>query len=237
MANAKSAPTPLPAGYYPMPNTESMNTILQSRFQQVIRSLLYLSLGTHPNIAYAIMALACQSTNPFEDHLNKALYTCHYLIRTWNYSLNYGGHSRLGIMACIDSDWGSYPTLGYSQTSYFFKIAGGLFSWYYRHTIFPLFFLISLISLYALMPLFGLSCFSSCSNYLIIQTLSYLFFMWLMGMSLWSRPPAQLLFPMFISALCRAMLFIFIFLFHIMAIPQPFNLHMLPFLMLFTLCL
>ena len=51
MANAKSTPTPLPAGYYPMPNTESLNTVLQSKFQQVIRSLLYLSLRTCSDIA------------------------------------------------------------------------------------------------------------------------------------------------------------------------------------------
>ena len=34
------------------------------------------------------------------------------------------------------------------------------------------------------------------------------FLRWLTGMSLWSRPPAQLYFPMFISILCKAMLFI-----------------------------
>ena len=28
MANAKSVPTPLPAGYYPIPNTEFLNTVL-----------------------------------------------------------------------------------------------------------------------------------------------------------------------------------------------------------------
>ena len=43
MANVKSMPTPLPAGYYLMSNTELLNTVLQSRFQQVIGLLLYLS--------------------------------------------------------------------------------------------------------------------------------------------------------------------------------------------------
>ena len=104
MANAKSVPTPLPSRYYPMPNMESLNTVLQFRFKQVIRLLLYLSLGTHLNIAYAITVLACQSTNSSEDHLNKVVYICCYLIRTWNYSLNYDSYSRLGIMACTDSD-------------------------------------------------------------------------------------------------------------------------------------
>ena len=128
MTNAKSEPTPLPAGYYLMPNTKSLNTVLQSRFQQVIRSLLYLSLKTYLNIAYAVTALVHQSTNPSEDHFNKVLYICHYLIRTQNYSLDYNGHFRLGIMACTDSNWGSDLTLCHSQTGYFFKIVGRLFS-------------------------------------------------------------------------------------------------------------
>ena len=106
MANAKSAPISLPARYYLMPNMEPLNTVLQSRFQQVIRLLLYLSLRTCPDIAYAVTALAHQSANSSKDHLNKVLYICCYLIRMWNYSLNYDGHSGLGIMACTDSNWG-----------------------------------------------------------------------------------------------------------------------------------
>ena len=94
----------------------------------MIGSLLYLSLGIHLDIAYAAIALACQSTNPFEDHLNKVLYICHYLIRMWNYSLNYDGHSGLRIMTCTDSNWDSDLILYHSQTSYFFKILDGLFS-------------------------------------------------------------------------------------------------------------
>ena len=129
MANAKSMPTLLPARYYLMPNMELLNTVLQSRFQQVMRSLLYLSLGTCPDIACAVIALAYQSANPSEDHFNKALYICCYLIRMWNYSLDYDGHSRLGIMACTDSNWGSNPTSCHSKTGYFSKIAGRLSSW------------------------------------------------------------------------------------------------------------
>ena len=112
-----------------MPNMEPLNTVLQSKFQQVIRSLLYLNLRTHLDIAYAVIALVHQSANLFEDHFNKALYICYYSIGMWNYSLNYDGHLRLRIMACTDSDWGSNLTSCCSQTGYFFKIVGGLFSW------------------------------------------------------------------------------------------------------------
>ena len=40
----------------------------------MIGSLLYLSLGTCSDIAYAVTALVCQSANPSEDHFNKVLY-------------------------------------------------------------------------------------------------------------------------------------------------------------------
>ena len=74
--------------------------------------------------------LCCHSTSaPSEDQLNKVLYIYHYLIRMRNYSLDYNGHSKLRIMACIDSNWEFDPILCCSQTDYFFKIVDGFFSW------------------------------------------------------------------------------------------------------------
>ena len=57
MLNAKSASTPLPAGYYAAKNTEPVDVDLHSRFQMVIGSLLYLMLGTRPDIAFAVTHL------------------------------------------------------------------------------------------------------------------------------------------------------------------------------------
>ena len=51
MQNAKITPTPLPQGYYPLTYNGPVDPALQSRYQQVIGSLLYLSLGTRPDIA------------------------------------------------------------------------------------------------------------------------------------------------------------------------------------------
>ena len=107
MQNAKSAATPLPAGYVPTPSVGAPNPEIQSRFQTVIGSLLYLMLGTRPDIAFAVTKLAQHAANPSKEHLERALYICRYLVGTSKYRLTYDGSSREGISACTDSDWAS----------------------------------------------------------------------------------------------------------------------------------
>ena len=99
MLNVKSASTPLPAGYYATKNTEPIDVELHSHFQMVIGSLLYLMLGTRPNIAFVVTHLSCHSVNPSQDHLSKMLYICCYLIGTSKYSLVYNGGSGAGLTA------------------------------------------------------------------------------------------------------------------------------------------
>ena len=129
MLNAKSAGTPLPAGYYATKNTEPIDVELCSHFQMVIGSLLYLMLGTRPDIAFAVTHLLRHSANPSQDHLGKALYICCYLIGTSKYSLVYNGGSGAGLTTCTDLDWGSDPTSCLSQTGFYLKLADGLISW------------------------------------------------------------------------------------------------------------
>ena len=118
MLNAKSTSTPLPAGYYATKNTKPVDAELHSRFQTVIGSLLYLMLGTRPDIAFVVTHLSHHSVNPSQDHLSKVLYICRYLIGTSTYSLVYNGGSGAGLTTCTDLDWGSDPTSCLSQTGF-----------------------------------------------------------------------------------------------------------------------
>ena len=131
MENAKASTTPLPAGYVPLPLAKgtAASPELRSRYQTVIGSLLYLMLGTRPDIAFAVTKLAQYAANPSQEHLDKALYICRYLVGTQQYHLTYDGDSGQGLLACADSDWASDPTKRRSQTGFFVKLAGGLISW------------------------------------------------------------------------------------------------------------
>lgn len=105
MQDAKPVPTPLPAGYRPEANTRPVNPILRQQFQTVIKSLLYLMLGTRPDILFAVTKMAQFAANPSEEHMKKALYICRYLISSPNYALVFDGDTGLGLSVCTDSDW------------------------------------------------------------------------------------------------------------------------------------
>ena len=95
----------------------------------VIGSLLYLMLGTRPDILFAVTKMAQFAANPTEDHLSHVLYICCYLVGTPNYRLKYDGTSGQGLNACTGSDWASNVNMRRSTSGFFIKLAGGLISW------------------------------------------------------------------------------------------------------------
>jgi Reverse transcriptase (RNA-dependent DNA polymerase) len=129
LQNTNPAHTPLPEGYQPPPNMSPADPSLCSQFQQVIGSLLYIMLGTHPDIAFAVTKLSQHAANPSEDHLSRVLYICRYLLGTLDYALVYDGPSDDGLEAYADSDWASDPNTRKSTTGYLVKLAGGIFAW------------------------------------------------------------------------------------------------------------
>ena len=82
LINCKPVRTPLPTGYSPLPNKEEASPDEQSYFQQIIGSLLYLALGTRPDIIYAVILMSQFSANPSQDHIQKALYIVRYIAHT-----------------------------------------------------------------------------------------------------------------------------------------------------------
>ena len=55
------------------------------------------------------MTLVIFAANLSEEHLDKALYVCRYLLGSKDYVLIYDGKSGLGLTACTDADWAGDP--------------------------------------------------------------------------------------------------------------------------------
>ena len=129
MQNAKATKTPLIEGYNPSENKEVVDPKLCAKYQSIIGSLLYLMLGTRPDICHAVTKLSQFAANPSQDHLDRAHSICRYLAGTKNFALVYDGDSQKGIYAYTDSDWAADKIKRRSITGYFFKLANGIFSW------------------------------------------------------------------------------------------------------------
>ena len=129
MTNAKSVPTPLPSNWVPKVAEGKASPELLRSFQSIIGSILYLMIGTRPDIAYAVTKLVQFAANPSQEHLNSAKYICHYLVGTKDYHIVYDGKTAKGLAAYTDSDWASDPITRRSVTGYFFKLARGPITW------------------------------------------------------------------------------------------------------------
>jgi len=79
MRNAWGASTPLPTGYVPVKSMTQCTPEFCLEYQSIIGSLLYIMLGTCPDITYTITKIAQYSVNPSKEHMDKAQYICRYL--------------------------------------------------------------------------------------------------------------------------------------------------------------
>ena len=130
--NAKPVRTPLPAGYNPTVNKAETTPELRSKYQSVIGSLLYIMLGTRPDLAFPVIKMSQFSANPSEEHLKRALYIVRYLASSKSQALMFNGSTKLGIIAFSDADWAMDMETRKSTTGYVIFLADGPISWVSR---------------------------------------------------------------------------------------------------------
>ena len=66
----------------PVEAKEQCSPEFRKTYQSIIGSLLYIMLGTRPDITYVVTKLAQFAANPSKEHMTKAQYICHYLNST-----------------------------------------------------------------------------------------------------------------------------------------------------------
>ena len=132
MQNTKPARTPLLTGYNPKISDIGATSDIRSQYQSVIGSLLYIMLGTRPDIAYAVIHMSQFCANPSQEHLSWALYIIQYLGSTKNLALRYDGANHDGFLGYTDSDWAANPDDWKSITGYVLFLANSPVSWLTR---------------------------------------------------------------------------------------------------------
>jgi len=100
-------------------------------FQHTLGALMYLMLGTCPDIAYTVAALGRHAANPGIEHQHTLDHLFHYLRGSSDYKLVYcrrvpGGDT---ILRYMDANWGSDVNDRKSTLGYAFTLSGGAISW------------------------------------------------------------------------------------------------------------
>ncbi|CAL3964919.1 unnamed protein product [Diplocarpon coronariae] len=111
----------------PNPNKATSSEI--TRFQQIIGSLLFLTLATRPDISYAVIKLARFASNPSENHIIAVKNLLRYLKGTKSLGLIYKNSPNKYITRYCDADYARDIGSAKSTTSYSFYLANCLFSW------------------------------------------------------------------------------------------------------------
>jgi hypothetical protein len=128
LSQAKSAITPFDAKTKLEPNNTTANTDQTKLFQSIIGSLLYITLGTRPDIAFAVIKLSRFASNPSTEHITAAKRVLRYLKSTIDYSITYSNTSSYASGYC-DSDYAGDLAKAKSTFGWIFYLANGPISW------------------------------------------------------------------------------------------------------------
>ncbi len=103
----------------------------QKLYQMIIGSLMYLALGTRPDITFAVTYLSQFSSDPSIIHLVAAERVLRYVNGTKSFMLNYrrSREKTIDVKIYCDSDWGGSLIDRKSFSGYVFSLGGGAFSW------------------------------------------------------------------------------------------------------------
>lgn len=101
-------------------------------YQQLIGSLMYLSVLSRPDISYSVSYLSQFNNCHTKEHWQHAKRILKYLKKTKSYALKYDSKQSFDILGYVDADWGSDIISRRSYTGFIFKLSGAAISWQSR---------------------------------------------------------------------------------------------------------
>ncbi|KAJ3494947.1 hypothetical protein NLJ89_g10707 [Agrocybe chaxingu] len=98
-------------------------------YRSLVGCLLYLAIGTRPDISYAIQQLSQFLDSYTYAHWNAAIQVVKYLKGTRSLALQLGGKGPIQLLGFTDSDWANCLDTRKSVGGYGFTLGSGLVSW------------------------------------------------------------------------------------------------------------
>lgn len=111
------------------PNKLAASREYTKLFQSIIGCLLYITLGTRPDIGYSVIKLARFTANSALEYITTAKRVLRYLKATIDYTIVYRASEPGYISGYCDADYAGDIIKAKSTTGYIFILAGGPISW------------------------------------------------------------------------------------------------------------
>ena len=131
MSSCHGVSTPLDkAQFLVKASPEFMSTLAsQKEYQTLIGSLMYLMMGSRPDLAYTVSTLSKFSSNPSPDHFSAAKRVLRYLQSTSTLTLAYTMNEVSQLKGYSDSDWAGDKDDSKSTSGYLFSLSGASICW------------------------------------------------------------------------------------------------------------
>ena len=136
MQDANSAPTPLHRkNRLDIDTSDAEEEVDQAAYQSIVGSLMYATIGTRLDIAFAIAALSRYNVKPYRVQLTAAKQVLQYLKATANAKLVFPSMTLTEASPLVrftDSDFAGDRAAPKSQGGHIFKVYGARISWLLR---------------------------------------------------------------------------------------------------------
>jgi Reverse transcriptase (RNA-dependent DNA polymerase) len=126
MSDANGARTPMEVSIDVDDSSELATNV---PYREAIGSLMYLMVGTRPDIAFAVSRMAQYVESPTVLQWKAVKHIMRYIKHTSDYGLEFGGSGNVDFKCFCDSDWGGDTATRKSTSGYIFCLAGGAISW------------------------------------------------------------------------------------------------------------
>ncbi|CCE29311.1 uncharacterized protein CPUR_03004 [Claviceps purpurea 20.1] len=114
--------------YEQAPSTFTASKTDREWYAKAIGSVMYLMLGTRPDIAFAVSCLSRFMSNPTNTHISGVKRLFRYLNGTQDLQLVYKGPLQ-PLRAFTDADWAGDTSTRRSTSGYIFSLESGAISW------------------------------------------------------------------------------------------------------------
>lgn len=109
-----------------------MKDIQKLPYRSLVGCLLYLSIGTRPDITYSVQQLSQYLDCYTYTHWNAVLRIVRYLSGTRDYKLSLGGNNPISLLGFTDSDWANCLDTRRSVGGHAYTLGSGIISWQAR---------------------------------------------------------------------------------------------------------